>query len=517
MGEAKRKRELEARMSASGAPSEVPTMTGRNCPPGCSLDEAGQYIRDSVEAYAEHVSGFPGDWRIEARFNQYAPDRSQIQLWSQRPGQAQLWDLVNVVTGDPTSRDNWLVDLGDEGVISLISSKCQFVYVEDDRENVPLFEFHPQRFGKMDPLDQRTARMDCAPFSITAMTRLGNARVSLNEQVMRSQRLRLSMARNSRLQEKAMEAAIFFHSFCVGGRQIFKFPDRIVDMFRRTDVDGIPLEELRLPFDSFYMHFGKQEEYTVDGWSPDGVYVAQFGDGPTRFIQFAMTFVPDTSIVYGNNMEYPEPVYVQAIDSAKLALGIGEAVDLVYSEKVAELRRQIAEGMGETALAEARRRAPPGVEVTDGTKKNAAVELSFIGGQHEQWHQLLKLVVNGLAYLSAYPEDRERRFQSGAPDELVTAATTGMGNDARRAESKLQQLGYTAIHFCGARSESPGTTGQSDVLDGASTEFTWVRGHWRRQAHGPARSLRTLRWLMPFKRSINRPADGEHGHIYLVT
>jgi hypothetical protein len=528
MGEAKRRREQEARMRAQEGAGPSPEAAGRDCPAGCSIDAASEFLDASIAELDEHVSQFAGESAIEARFKQYAPGQTQVQLWVHRPlgprqlPQAQLWDVLNVRTDDAAGRDQWLAELLDEGMVDKVSPTSTFVHLQDDREHSALFDLHPQRFGTLHPLGKRAAHLKCGSFTSTAMDALGNAQISMGAEMMKTQRLRVSLTRSSRLQQKAMEAAMFFHAFCTGGRQIFKFPARIIEMFRRTDVDGIPLEELRLPFDTFYMHFGRQDEFAVDGWAPDGAYVAQIGEGDHRVIQFAMTFSPDQSIVYDHYMEFPEPVYVQAIGNEKLKIGVGEAIDLVYSEKVAELKQQMEAGVGEEKLAEAQRRAPPGVQVIDATKKNAEIELSYIGGQHAEWQQLLRLVVNGLAYLSAYPEDRERRFQEGAPEDLVQTARSGVGNDARRAESKLQQLGYTAIHFCGTKTEpSTASTGSGPNEEAEEavehTDFTWVRGHWRRQAHGPGRALRTLRWLMPFKRGINRPASDEHGHVYLVS
>lgn len=430
----------------------------------------------------------------------------------------QLWDVVNVETVDVETRGQWFEKMIADGLVDGVSDAKRFFYNEDDRLNSALFELHPQRFGTLHPIGQRVANLGGVPFTNTVMDSISRYQISIEEKAIESQRLKMTLSRNDRQQSKLMELAVFFQAFCAGGRQIFKFPSRIIELFQRTDVDGIPLEELQLPFDYFYMHFGRQSDFAVDGWAPDGVYVAQVGTGDHRVIQFAMTFAPDSTIIYENHKEFPEPSYVQALDISKLKIGVGEAVDLVYSEKIGELKRQMLEGIGADKLAVAQRSAPPGVQIVDATKKNAAVELDFIGGKHAEWHLLLRLIVNGLAYLSAYPEDRERRFGENAPATLVSIATGGAGNDARSAETKLQKLGYTAIHFCGTKSGSSKETADSNrSINDELTGFTWVRGHWRRQAHGPGHTLRTLKWVMPFKRGINRPAGDEHGHVYLVS
>lgn len=518
MGEAKRRRAQEALLRNVDV---EPSTDTRSVPRGCTVEEAVELLSKSVAAYDKHASEFAGNWEVEARFFQYAPPRTQVQIWVRREGsfvQWQLWDILNVETQSVETRDQWLATVVKDGLVDHCIAASRFIPAVDDRQNCALFEFHPRRFGSMHPIGQRAVQLHGAPFTKSVLDSLTSAGRSLETRALETQQLRKTLLRNNRQHLKALELAMFFHAFCANGRQIFKFPTRITDLFLRTDVDGLPLEELQLPFDTFYMHFGPQERFAVDGWTPDGVYVSQVGEGANRVIQFAMTFAPDATVIYDHHKEYPEPVYVQALDSAKLKIGIGEAVDLVYSQKVAELKRQMEEGMGKEELAEAQRRAPPGVEIVDAVKKNAAVELSFIGGQHEEWTQLLRLIVNGLAYISAYPEDRERRFGDDAPDDLVRAANHGMGKDARAAESKLQKLGYTAIHFCGTKSgfaNEPGDRAHADDTEGSG--FTWVRGHWRRVVHGQGRTLRTWKWFMPVRRSINRPAGDEPGHVYLVS
>ena len=80
-------------------------------------------------------------------------------------------------------------------------------------------------------------------------------------------------------------------------------------------------------------------------------------------------------------------------------------------------------------------------------------------------------------------EKRERPIEKGkkmrmknAPEFRVFTMGTTVSVDARAALKEYLE---------GRRSTSP------------SVQFL-VRGHWRNQAHGIARALRTLRWIEPF-------------------
>jgi len=87
-----------------------------------------------------------------------------------------------------------------------------------------------------------------------------------------------------------------------------------------------------------------------------------------------------------------------------------------------------------------------------------------------------------------------------------------------RAKSKLAALGYVPVHVCGKRIEEQRNRIGIATLDHGHVASHWRRGHWRNQAHGPARSLRKLIWVMPVLVGANhRDDEPVTGHLYLVS
>jgi hypothetical protein len=156
------------------------------------------------------------------------------------------------------------------------------------------------------------------------------------------------------------------------------------------------------------------------------------------------------------------------------------------------------------------------MQVKDISKQAAADELPIINRMHTTWHSMLRLVVNALAYMSAYPDDIQKKWPSNVPHDLYLQMQNGKPKQSLRAASKLAALGFTPVHLCGQKIAAERT---KSSFTGSNVEkfSTWVRGHWIRQAHGPNLSLRRLQWRMPHLRNADAPIrGGEHGHIYLV-
>jgi len=400
-------------------------------------------------------------------------------------------------------------------------------------EKVPMFDFHPQRMRMLFPTAKALANAGvnsvAGGFAETMMGTVGNLYLEAQRQLMPKTRLRRKLQAPGRAENDFMQLSMFFADFHHCGKQIFDFPTEMVEMFRRTEVDGIPLDAIKLPYNSMYMHFGRQEDLEIQGgWAPDGAYVAVVGGEENRVMQFCLTFAPKDPAAYERFLEYPEPTYVQAVGSDKLKMGVGEAVDLVASERIAKLKHEIEKGSRISPEDMQRLSEETGMTLVDATSRYAQGELDGLSAKHKAWTEMLKLVVNGMAYLSAYPEDWEDQVGGSQPLpwSITSELDSGDARRAKKARSRLAELGYTAVHFCGVRLRSmgyganPRRTREDGGQEAADEAWTWVRGHWRRQAHGPQWSQHRLRWQMPYKRSLQGALpDGEdgRGHVYLVS
>ncbi|MCZ8517464.1 hypothetical protein O9H85_35015 [Paenibacillus filicis] len=66
-----------------------------------------------------------------------------------------------------------------------------------------------------------------------------------------------------------------YATFTVSGRNIFNFEQSMIESFKHTDIDQVPVSALSFPYTSFYMSFGKQEDLELwgEGYYVDGAYI----------------------------------------------------------------------------------------------------------------------------------------------------------------------------------------------------------------------------------------------------
>lgn len=458
---------------------------------------------------------------------------TQIQLWWTYPEfgvpKRLLWDYVDIPPAHAAPGSNELRQLlhADPRIRKVTSDAA--VVRPKPLAGVPLFDYHPLRFRALNPLGKPLAQLGASSagggFTMEVLQAAMDGFVASQEPAMAVSRLRRRLQIKGRQERDAAQMGMFFADYHHHGKQLFDFPPSMVELFARTDVDGIPLELIRFPHRSMYLHFGRQGHLEIEGgWAPDGAYVALLGQGDELLIQFCLTFAPEHKETYGFTLENPEPCYIIAVPAEQCRIGVGEAVDQVLAQKLAELRSQAARGCPGFADGEDeihRIGEEHGFQVSDGTPTFAAQELERLVPMHKAWEAMLRLVVNALAYLSAYPDDWDLEVarKNEVPWAVLSELGSGQHKRVQRAKSKLAELGYAPIHLCGrdfrARASAPGRTAQEAAGD--SLGITWVRGHWKRQVHGPQRSLRRLAWLMPYRRSVSGSPEQEHGHIYLVT
>lgn len=499
-----------------------------------------KWLQASLAALEAHSSGLGA--LVPSWYLRHGADArgAQVQIWWRTQGSRlaseMLWDYADVPSlniGLKKFLDAALVLEAHDADVKPGAT----VIRPRDLASVPMFEFHPQRYRGLYPAAKLVAQAGMKSsgrgFTQDVMDVAAQAYMSSQQQLFSRTRIRRSVASKGRSDMDMIQLSMFYADFHHGGKQIFDFPKEMSEMFMRTDVDGIPLEAINLPYSSMYLHFGRQDQLEVeDGWAPDGAYVAMIGDAENKVLQFCLTFAPLDPRSYEFFTETPEPCYIQTMNAEQMKIGVGEAVDAVVAERIARLKNEVAHGSSEVrnVLEDMALELQDDdlLHATDSTHRFAAEELEKLPGRHRSWVAMLRLVVNGLAYLSAYPGDWAEQIGGGGstppPWAITSEIDSGNHKRAQKAKSRLAELGYTAIHFCGVRLRNIGfgsTPRQSGVGDKGSAEaWTWVRGHWRRQAHGPQWSLHRLRWQMPYKRTIDSSEDLEvagRGHVYIVS
>jgi hypothetical protein len=309
--------------------------------------------------------------------------------------------------------------------------------------------------------------------------------------------------------------------FVQAGRQIMKFPPSLIEMLAKTDVDQIPLNLLTTPFAAQYLHFGIQKHLELEeGWFVDGAYVET--RGAAGDIRFTITAVPLDRQKSRLWFVLPEPHYTQDFVGKYREMTLATAIDNVFKDNKTSLeQRSTGSGGDITAkvsdeFAKHGESIPDSLNIVDVSPQMAEQRIENLTRRHPIYHETLKLVVNALCYVTAYPDDIATVWPDETPVKLREKADTGNGKEASRARSKLASLGYVQVHICGKRID------EQRKLIGASTgshpASHWRRGHWRNQPYGEGKSLRKLIWLMPVLVSPNpQNNDPDNGHIYLVT
>lgn len=384
----------------------------------------------------------------------------------------------------------------------------------------PLYRYHPERFQAYHPYVKevlvshegaspdrnRSPSVDELSLALQLVSLTYNHQIS---QVPLRQR-RDEPPQSSKALSSIAGLAMGVARFVRFGRQIFDLPPSMVEMFRHTDVDDVPLDLLNVPYGAFYIHFGKTDLELAPGHKIDGAYVHRTDDG---VFGITMTTVPDDPLRAEQWSIYGEPEYTQQFAHEHRGMTVGLAVDSVLSQTLDGLRRRRDS-----------ERPPLGADQLDelGLKpssvswvgaETAIKQLDELPQQTEAYRAALRLVINAICYLTAYRDDVEKGWAEGTPKSLVAKAGRP-GKEGQRAKSKLEALGYRAIHRCGVRFEAQAAARGSI---GTTRDRGWVMGHWKRQVHGVGRALRKLIWVMPYMTHRNEDGPEPLGHLYLCS
>jgi hypothetical protein len=280
----------------------------------------------------------------------------------------------------------------------------------------------------------------------------------------------------------------------LSGKQIFDLSDNIVTMLRNTDVADCTLQDWHAPYDAFFVRFGKQDDMKLpfdDGHEYlDGAFVAVTPwtvDGPEFRLKIGLTTVKDD----GSGVMMPG--YFIDFTPEEQRLSPHEAIDAFIARKFADLDADEDKSERNLALIQTRK------------------------GEWEEGAALLKkateLVINCLFYIESIGADKELAPGRDVPPALhVKWEQTPLARRFKVAQ-KFASEGYTMVRLMGEEvqqgSSAPGT-GRMDV------RTHWRRGHWRRQSHGPQKSLVKRVWIRPVLVNPATAHDDLPGHVYAV-
>lgn len=451
-----------------------------------------------------------------------------------------LWETVQSEGWTKAEYASLLQWLNDEAYLSLSQIDEPIDVLEGDSSDWlsplpvpkfrPIWRYHPQRQIEATPWGKgivQVARRSSQMPSMDDLNQLGSAFISELNAFFGARPLRI------RVEEKPQKGRAYTRygemlsqvmGYLRAGKQIYDFPPILTEMFRNTDIDDIALEHVRLPYPTVYLHFGLQRDMPMgDGWFAEGAYFTELRDeSGGRHCNITLACCNESFDRFAAFDRTLEPGYSVALGPDRQAMSLAEAVELHLSDKInylktdiasadkfdAEVKEQIAAGL-----------APP--HAVSVRSRNSQEELDLLLPRHESFLKLLRLAINALVYLNAYPDDIETKWPDNtSPSKLRDLAKAKDKKAKTRALSELAKAGFTPVHLCGRRVQEQ-IDAQAAALadhDKRTVAMHWVRGHWRHQAHGPSNSLRKIIWRMPLLRGTRVSSDDEPlGHVYLAS
>lgn len=239
------------------------------------------------------------------------------------------------------------------------------------------------------------------------------------------------------------------------GQQIFDLSS-ISAMFQGSDAMKTPVGRLKLPYDAFYIHWGRhlEVESPLAGRFVEGCYVSRFDDGTID-----LTFVC--------SLPENDPWDQRSLLANLVVDGEGAYSILLWTSGDGTISDETLGNMQPGFLNE----------------KGVLRWNDYIG-------KAVNMAANCLCYLSSPKSEIEENFPPEAPAKLVRQASEGSPRERSRSMSKLESLGYRVIKLCGQRlAESMGMKQDSKEMPAH-----WRKGHWWTAKLGKGRTEIRMDW-----------------------
>ncbi|MFN6514082.1 MAG: hypothetical protein RMY29_006220 [Nostoc sp. CreGUA01] len=325
-----------------------------------------------------------------------------------------------------------------------------------------------------------------------------------------------------------LKLVLGFVNFYNSGKNIFNFPQSLLESFKNTNIENIPLRDLKLPYPAFYLHFGLQKDLELElghvvnseflcsfstktrqtnKYFLEGVYVKEIANGG---LELALIGSPESLVLSDNWLEYPTEALFVKIPLVNPDVTIGEALDWEIIDTSASHKKAIFNYIEENNL-------------VDKIDIDFNIELlnEFLFYEFEEFHdeqcrtlifKILKLVINAIFYTTNYQltEEIVEQIPAFISKDLPQDLESDNGDIKSKALEKRENQGYSLVKIYGQRSGETGVFSIDEigkVNDFKSEDFVSIteskrqftsyhrRRHYRLCSVGKNRSEEALIWV----------------------
>lgn len=298
------------------------------------------------------------------------------------------------------------------------------------------------------------------------------------------------------------------------GRQIFDLHDHVVELLNMTDLGTTTLLDINLPYDCFFIRFGKQDGLSApfDESSEehvDGAFIAvspyDYDGEKGQRLKIGLTMVKDD----GHGVMLPG-YFVDILPNER---------QLPVMDALTRSLTRMADRSGLSAL------LPPGKSVHDsdwdlpllrGADAIAAARVMDFMEGIGLLKKAMPLIANCLFYLESLKSLPRLSVGRDVPPALEAEWLAKHESKRHKLQSNLFADGYAVVRFVG---DELGTLAEQLRLSRGSGPRAahWRRGHQREQWYGPKDAQTKKRiWIKPTLVNAAMVNDGDMpGHIYV--
>lgn len=499
------------------------------------LDAVFSVIDGWLSESLDHLRAYQTEWgrseasttlEVQSVASHSSTEYVRLQVWMEDSDpryDTLLWDELYLIAVNPFDAAWYL-----NGVTDLTTLKGSQA---KGFSPAPLFKYHPERYRqtrsytKLMAERKKKAAQICGDsaehylnYLIEPLANEFNDR-SLNTVPLREKEL-FEFASMPNLKINTEVDRLFsWLDFDRSGRQIFDLSGPLVEMFRNTSADDVPVSLLSSPYKSYYLHFGAQAQLKCDDdWYVDGAYITHWAED--NLLNMAITFSSPDCQKVAEWTRFFEPRVTLSFTKDLFDLNIAEATDIVIERKRAEFQKKLDKGdKNITAdIAEEAQKVGlmmPGAQFIQLSGTVGQLYMDRLNRETDLLAGSLNLIVNAMCYLMAYPDDIRSEWPESAPRHLVSEASKGHPAVKKNTQTKLEKMGCRKIHLCGrALHQGPVVPSGPDATRTVKTH--WRRGHWKQQPYGQGNKLRKLVLIKPTLVNAGAGYDDDlPGSIYI--